>query len=29
VLDDTAAAGTILDRFLRHAEIIKLEEEIP
>ena len=22
---DTAAAGTILDRFLHHAEIIKLE----
>jgi DNA replication protein DnaC len=25
VLGDTAAAGAILDRFLHHAEIIKLE----
>ncbi len=25
MLGDTAAAGAILDRFLHHAEIIKLE----
>ncbi len=30
VLGDTAAAGAILDRFLNHAEIIRLRgEELP